>query len=144
MLREASLSQLRPGVRCSPRTTGKAAILTATSRDDRNSVAGKWIMETLLGTRRTRAHVCMAPGRLSCAFSARECSTIRSNRCVVCHRLTDPIVSFENFDRSGMWRSGRGKPVDSTGQLLLVQRSTPADLRNALLRYSDQTFVEKL
>jgi hypothetical protein len=61
--------------------------------------------------------------------------------CKSCHKIMDPIgLALENFDAIGRWRTeDQGSPVDSSG--ILVD-GTPmngvADLRNALLTYSDQ------
>ena len=64
--------------------------------------------------------------------------------------MMDPIgFSLENFDAVGQWRTRDGRnPVDAAGQLVDGTKvNGPADLRNALLGYSDQfvrTVTEKL
>jgi hypothetical protein len=70
--------------------------------------------------------------------------------CASCHKMMDPIgFSLENFDAVGQWRTQDGRnPVDAAGQLVDGTKiNGPADLRQALMRYSDQfvrTVTEKL
>jgi hypothetical protein len=61
--------------------------------------------------------------------------------CASCHKIMDPIgIALENFDAIGRWRSeDEGSPIDSSGVLVDGTRMNGvADLRQALLRYSDQ------
>lgn len=70
--------------------------------------------------------------------------------CASCHKMMDPIgFALENFDAVGHWRTRDGhNPVDAAGQLVDGTKiNGPADLRQALLGYSDQfvrTATEKL
>jgi hypothetical protein len=70
--------------------------------------------------------------------------------CVSCHKMMDPIgFALENFDAVGKWRTKDGRTaVDPTGELVDGTKvDGPANLRQALLRYSDQfvrTLTEKL
>jgi len=70
--------------------------------------------------------------------------------CASCHAVIDPVgFALENFDLVGQWREFDGQsPVDPTGMLLdgTIMKG-PADLRKALVRYSDlfiETVTEKL
>jgi len=70
--------------------------------------------------------------------------------CASCHAVIDPVgFALENFDLVGEWREYDGdSKVDPSGTLLDGSTlSGPADLRKALVRYSDlfvETIAEKL
>jgi hypothetical protein len=70
--------------------------------------------------------------------------------CVSCHKMMDPIgFALENFDAIGQWRTHDGRrPIDASGELVDGTKiDGPGNLRQALLRYSDQfvrTVAEKL
>jgi len=71
--------------------------------------------------------------------------------CAGCHKIMDPIgFSLEYFDGIGRYRTRdeAGAPIDASGELVDGTKvDSPASLRQALLRYSDQfvrTMTEKL
>lgn len=70
--------------------------------------------------------------------------------CAACHNNIDPVgFALENFDAVGRWRTQEhGEPLDARARLVDgTAIEGPADLREALLRYSDrfvQTATEKL
>ncbi len=138
---------------------GQASILTVTSTASRTSpvVRGSWILENLLS-----APVPAPPpgvetnldgdGSTVLTTSVRE--RLEAHRtdpvCASCHAVIDPVgFALENFDLVGQWREFDGQsPVDPTGMLLdgTIMKG-PADLRKALVRYSDlfiETVTEKL
>jgi hypothetical protein len=129
---------------------GKGAVLTVSSQPNRTSLVqrGKWILQNILGTQPPDPPPFNVPP-LSATAEAGKVLTLRQQMekhravepCKSCHKIMDPIgLSLENFDAIGAWRTeDEGNPIDSSG--LLVD-GTPmngvADLRQALLRYSDQ------
>jgi len=136
---------------------GKASILTTTSRLDRNSIVdrGAWVMRTILGVPPPdpppnvpafAPRVAVAEPPLRQKMLAHRVRT----DCVSCHGMFDPIgFALENFDRTGLWREqDEGQPVDASGEFFDgTKMNGPADLRNALLQYSDQfvqNFIERL
>ena len=69
-----------------------------------------------------------------------------SPACSGCHKIMDPIgLSLENFDAIGRLRTEEeGSPIDASGMLVDGTRMNGvADLRKALLTYSDQ-FVRNI
>src|SRR5204862_2555841 len=70
--------------------------------------------------------------------------------CASCHKMMDPIgFALENLDAVGQWRTRDGRnSVDAACQLVDGTKiNGPADLRSALLGYSDQfvrTVTERL
>jgi hypothetical protein len=138
---------------------GKGAILLVTSYPNRTSpvVRGKWVLEVLLGApppapppvvpelkEQSREDV----GRGQALSVRARLEEHRTNpNCASCHRIMDPIgFSLENFDAVGMWRTRdeSGTAIDAAGQLVDgTSVSGPSDLRNALLRYSEQ-FVRNM
>lgn len=138
---------------------GQASILAVTSTASRTSpvVRGSWILENLLN-----APVPAPPpgvetnidgdGSVVLTTSVRE--RLEAHRsdpvCASCHAVIDPVgFALENFDLVGQWREYDGESrVDPSGTLL--DGSTlngPADLRDAMVRYSDlfvETVTEKL
>jgi hypothetical protein len=66
--------------------------------------------------------------------------------CSSCHRMIDPIgLALENFDVTGVWRTrDAGAVIDASSTMFDGSPLTgPADLRRALLTYSD-AFVRNL
>ena len=135
---------------------GKGALLTMTSNADRTSpvIRGKWVMEVLLGTPPPppppnvpglEATSTLKDGHLRSVRERLEAH--RANAaCASCHRMIDPIgLALENFDVTGVWRiNDAGAPVDPSSTLFDGSPLTgPADLRKALLTYSD-AFVRNL
>ena len=129
---------------------GKGSILVMTSNADRTSpvMRGKWVMEVLLGTPPPPPPP-NVPGLESTSAvkeghfrSVRErLEAHRANpACSSCHRMIDPLgLSLENFDVTGVWRIKDGSSVVDPSTTLFdgTALNGPADLRNALLRYSD-------
>jgi cytochrome c551/c552 len=131
---------------------GKGALLTVTSEANRTSPVkrGKEIMQIFLGvsppdpppnvviklTGETDAH----GGRKPTMREQMEAHR-KNEPCASCHRIMDPIgFSLENFDAVGQWReTDDGSPIDTSGQLVDgTKLNGVADMRNALLKYSDQ------
>ena len=129
---------------------GQGSILTLTSHADRTSAVlrGKWVMEVFLGSPPPppppdvpdlEATEGVVDGRL---LSVRERMEQHRSRpqCQSCHRMMDPIgLALENFDVTGRWRiKDNGVPVDPVGELFDgTPITSPADLRQALLRYPE-------
>jgi hypothetical protein len=145
---------------------GQGSILTVTSLATRTSpvLRGKWILENILGTpppepppnvpalQENPARPADKGAETLKILSVRErMEQHRINAaCVSCHKMMDPIgFALENFDAVGKWRTKDGRTaVDPTGELVDGTKvDGPANLRQALLRYSDQfvrTLTEKL
>ena len=139
---------------------GHGSILTMTSHASRTSpvLRGKWVMVVLLGSPppppppnvpELDATDEAEGGRLLTVRERLEMH--RANpTCNSCHRMIDPIgLALENFDVTGAWRiRDSGAPVDPSSEFYDgVALNSPADLRQALLRYSDAfiaTFTENL
>jgi hypothetical protein len=139
---------------------GQGSILTMTSNADRTSpvIRGKWVMEVLLGTPPPppppnvpsfEATKAVKDGHLLTVRERMEAH--RSNpACTSCHRMIDPIgLSLENFDVTGTWRiKDSGAPIDASTVLFDgTPLNGPADLRRAILKYSDAfigNFTENL
>jgi len=141
---------------------GKAAFLTGASNynfPERTSlvVRGNWVLTKFLGLRAPDPPPNVPPLKTWAIDDPTRpgvrdmmASHQNSPSCNQCHKLVDPIgISLENFDRTGKWRTDEfGKPIDATD--VLVDGTPvrgPADLRNALMGYSDQfvaTFTESL
>jgi hypothetical protein len=133
---------------------GKGSILTTTSNDDRNNIVAraKWVMEKVLGVSPP------PPPPDVFAFNPTPTLPLRPQlsahmtlpRCALCHDMIDPYgLALENFDRTGAWRElEAGVPVDASAKLVDGRTiNGPAELRNALLQYSDafvQALTEKL
>jgi hypothetical protein len=145
---------------------GQGSVLTVTSLATRTSpvLRGKWILENILGTPPPEPPPNVPPLKENGprpndkGTEVIEYPTVRQRMeehrtnpvCASCHKMMDPIgFSLENFDAVGQWRTRDGRnPVDAAGQLVDGTRiNGPADLRNALLGYSDQfvrTVTERL
>jgi hypothetical protein len=129
---------------------GKGAILTMTSNAERTSpvIRGKWVMEVLLGTPppppppNVPALEATEPIKDGQRRTVRERLEVHraSPACSSCHRMIDPIgLALENFDVTGVWRiKDSGALVDPSSTLFDGSPlEGPADLRRALLTYSD-------
>jgi hypothetical protein len=145
---------------------GQGSVLTVTSLATRTSpvLRGKWILENILGTPPPEPPPNVPPLKENGprpndkGTEIIEYPTVRQRMeehrtnpvCASCHKMMDPIgFSLENFDAVGQWRTrDGGNPVDAAGQLVDGTKiNGPADLRNALLGYSDQfvrTVTERL
>jgi hypothetical protein len=135
---------------------GKGSILTMTSNADRTSpvMRGKWVMEALLGTPppapppNVPGLEATEPIKDGHRRTVRERLELhRANpACSSCHRMIDPIgLALENFDVTGVWRTrDAGAVIDASSTMFDGSPLTgPADLRRALLTYSD-AFVRNL
>jgi cytochrome c553 len=135
---------------------GKGAILTMTSNAERTSpvVRGKWVMEVLLGTPPPQPPPNVPALEATAALKDGHLQSVRqrlethraSAACSSCHRMIDPIgLALENFDVTGVWRiKDAGMPVDPASTLFDGSPlAGPADLRKALLTYSD-AFIRNL
>jgi len=142
---------------------GHGSVLTVTSYPNRTSpvVRGKWILENLLGSpppepppvvpelkEETRADLSRGKAQ---SVRARLEEHRTAPACAGCHKIMDPIgFSLEYFDGIGRYRTRdeAGAPIDASGELVDGTKvDSPASLRQALLRYSDQfvrTMTEKL
>jgi hypothetical protein len=143
---------------------GKGAILLMTSLTNRTSpvARGNWVITNLLGSRapdpppnvpELKPTSKQQNGQEGAeTLSARErMEAHRSNAvCASCHKIMDPIgFALENFDATGAWRTwDANEPIDPSG---IFADGTPmngvTDLRNVLMKYSDQfvrTVIEKL
>jgi Protein of unknown function (DUF1588)/Protein of unknown function (DUF1585)/Protein of unknown function (DUF1592) len=121
---------------------------------------GVWVLENILGTAPPEPPPNVPPledtkGASDHVLTLREQMTLhRSNEpCASCHKLMDPIgFSLDNFDADGKWRTRQGgdggTPIDAAVDLWDGTKvNGPAELRQALLRYSPQfvrMFTEKL
>ena len=132
---------------------GKGALLTVTSQPARTSpvARGKWFLQTFLGVSPPDPPPNVPPvkPRPEDAAGNKKVPTMRQQMeahhtnpvCSSCHKIFEPIgLSLENFDAVGMWRTeDEGNPIDASGILFDGTRiAGVADLREALVRYSDQ------
>lgn len=107
---------------------GMGAVHVATSYPLRTSpvLRGKWVQETLVGTR-----IPIPPpgtGNLPADEASIQGKTLREQlalhvskpECVGCHsRIDPPGFALENFDGIGRWRTeSNGRPVDASGELV--------------------------
>jgi mono/diheme cytochrome c family protein len=140
---------------------GHGSILLVTSQPNRTSpvTRGVWVLENILG-----AHVPLPPPVTIPALeeaagdadfdslSVRELMELHRSKpfCEGCHKIMDPVgLAMENYDVIGRWRTMDGDtPIDASGQLVDGTKiNGPVELRQALLRYSDQivsNMTEKL
>ena len=137
---------------------GQASILTVTSLANRTSpvARGKWILETLLGTRAPTPPPNVPPlkeedGPRMLTSVRQRIEAHRANpACATCHKIMDPIgLSLENFDLIGRWRTTDGpSTIDTSGELVDGSRlNGPSTLRKALMSRSDlfvETVIERL
>ena len=133
---------------------GKGALLTVTSNAARTSpvTRGKWFQATFLGVEPPQpppgVDTNLIVGSSDAAGNAKTptmrqiLETHRRNpTCAACHRIFEPVgIALENFDAVGAWRTLEdGVPIDASGQLVDGTKvSGVVDLRNSLIRYSDQ------
>jgi len=127
---------------------GQASILTVTANgiDTSPVVRGVWLLENILGTPPSPPPPDVEP----IDPDVRGATTIRDQlekhrsiaSCNDCHRKIDPPgFALENFNPIGGWRTsyGRGKPIDSSGQLSTGQKfKDVADFKKLLLARKDQ------
>lgn len=144
---------------------GQGSMLTVTSLATRTSpvLRGKWILENILGTPPPEPPANVPPLKENVRPTDQSAETVqalsvrkrmeehRTNAvCASCHKMMDPIgFALENFDGVGQWRTQDGRtPIDASGELVDGTKvNGPANLRQALLGYSDQfvrTITEKL
>jgi hypothetical protein len=144
---------------------GQGSILTVTSLATRTSpvLRGKWILENILGVPPPEPPPNVPALKENAKPTDKGTETVevlsvrkrmeehRANAvCASCHKMMDPIgFALENFDAVGQWRTLDGRtPIDASGQLVDGTKvDGPANLREALLVYSDQflrTVTEKL
>ncbi len=142
---------------------GQGSILSVTSFSNRTSpvVRGKWILEEVLGVTAPIPPPNVPLLEENNLGKGGEPLRLRSVRermeqhravepCASCHKIMDPMgLALENFDAVGAWRAyDGGFPVDPSGELVDGTKvSSPADLRRALLKYSDayvRNFIVKL
>src|SRR6185369_16122595 len=120
---------------------------------------GVWVLENILGTPPPEPPPNVPPLEDSNAdkkvMTLREQMTLhrKNEPCASCHKLMDPIgFALENFDADGSWRTKQGGqggvPIDASATLWDGTKvNGPAELRQALLKYSPQfvrTITEKL
>ena len=133
---------------------GKGALLTVTSNAARTSpvTRGKWFQATVLGVEPPQpppgVETDLKVGATDAAGNSRTptmremLETHRRNpTCAACHRIFEPVgIALENFDAVGTWRTiEEGAAIDASGQLVDGTKvSGVVDLRNSLIRYSDQ------
>ena len=133
---------------------GKGALLTVTSNPARTSpvTRGKWFQATFLGVEPPQpppgVETDLKVGSTDAAGNSktptmRQMLEVhrRNPTCAACHRIFEPVgVALENFDAVGTWRTlEEGVPIDASGQLVDGTKvSGVVDLRNSLIRYSDQ------
>ena len=133
---------------------GKGALLAITSNPARTSpvTRGKFFQATFLGVEPPQP----PPGvetdlKVGASDAAGNSKTPtmrqmlevhrRNPTCAACHRIFEPVgIALENFDAVGTWRTlEEGTPIDASGQLVDGTKvSGVVDLRNSLIRYSDQ------
>ncbi len=141
---------LGPGLDARRGLLGKGAILTVSAQPNRTSLVGRgrWILANILGTQPPSPPPFAVPP-LDATGESGKVLTLRQQMekhravepCASCHKIMDPIgLSMENFDAIGTWRTEEeGSPIDASGMLVDGTRMNGvADLRNALLTYSDQ------
>jgi len=120
---------------------------------------GVWVLENILGTPPPEPPPNVPP--LEDSNSEKKVMTLREQMtlhrknepCASCHKLMDPIgFALENFDADGSWRSKQGGQggvsIDASATIWDgTNVNGPAELRQALLKYSPQfvrTITEKL
>jgi hypothetical protein len=116
---------------------------------------GVWVLENILGTPPpsppANVPALEETGSGAEIHSLRDQMTLHREdpTCATCHKLMDGIgFALENFDADGKWRTaeshprkwgGAATPLDTAVELWDGSlASGPADVRNALLRYSPQ------
>jgi len=138
---------------------GKGSILTVSSVADRTSpvLRGKWVLLNILGVQppdpppNVPALDTTGAGNSAPQTLRARMEQHRDNpACTSCHQMMDPIgFALDSFDRIGSFRTtDSGLPLDVSGDLVDGQHfNGPAELRQALLKYSPQfvqTMTERL
>src|SRR5262249_49387495 len=134
---------------------GKGAIQTVSALPTRTSLVGrgKWILQNIVGTQPPDPPPFAVPP-LSSAGEGGKVLSLRQQMemhrrvepCASCHKIMDPIgIAMENFDAIGKGRTeDERKPIEASGELVDgTKMNGIVDLRQALLRYSDQ-FVRNM
>jgi hypothetical protein len=138
---------------------GKGSILTVSSVADRTSpvLRGKWVLLNILGVQPPDPPP-NVPALETADTGSSAPQTLRARMeqhrdnpaCTSCHQMMDPIgFALDSFDRIGTFRTtDAGLPLDVSGDLVDGQHfNGPAELRQALLKYSPQfvqTMAERL
>jgi len=132
---------------------GKGALLTETSVAVRTSpvTRGKWFQKTFLGLSPPdpppnvpviREKAADVTGNAKAPTMRQTMEMHHANPvCASCHAIFEPIgLALENFDAVGAWRTeDDGSPIDASGVLVDGTKvNGVTDLRNSLVRYSDQ------
>jgi hypothetical protein len=131
---------------------GHGSVLLVTSQPNRTSpvTRGVWILENVLGAHVPSPPPVAIPALEEAAGDAnfeemtvRELMELHRSKpfCEGCHKIMDPVgLAMENFDVVGRWRTRDGDtPIDATAKLVDgTEVDGPVELREALLRYSDQ------
>ncbi|MDA7916013.1 DUF1592 domain-containing protein [Verrucomicrobia bacterium] len=135
---------------------GMASVLTATSSPRRTSpvIRGKWVLETLLGTKTPDPPA--DAGELPGNAGENKARTLREEllhhrrnpTCASCHDKIDPLgFSLENFDPIGRFRKKTefGNPIDSKGALPNgVTFNGPTELKRYLRTHRKEEFLRNL
>jgi hypothetical protein len=141
---------------------GKGSLLAVSSQPVRTSpvIRGYWVLQNLLGVPPPPPPPDVpdleekeddATGNTAQPSMRAQMEAHRENpACIGCHQLMDPIgFALESFDAIGRWRTVDGSTAIDPSSVMYD--GTPidgaADLRNFLLKYSDQfvrTTTEKL
>lgn len=132
---------------------GQASVLTVTANgiDTSPVVRGVWLLENILGTPPSPPPPDVEP----IDPDTRGATTIRDQlekhrsvaSCNDCHRKIDPPgFALENFDPIGGWRTsyGRGKKIDSSGQLSTGQKFQDVTEFKKLLLARKELFARAL
>ena len=131
---------------------GHGSVLLVTSQPNRTSpvTRGVWILENVLGAEVPSPPPVAIPALEEAAGDAnfeeltvRELMELHRSKpfCEGCHKIMDPVgLAMENFDVVGRWRTRDGDtPIDASAHLVDgTEVNGPVELREALLRYSDQ------
>lgn len=141
---------------------GKGSLLAVSSQPVRTSpvIRGYWVLQNLIGVPPPppppdvpdlEVQEVDAAGNTALPSMREQMESHRDNpACSGCHLLMDPIgFALESFDAIGRWRTMDGTtPIDPSAVMYDgTQISGAADLREFLLKYSDQfvrTAAEKL
>jgi len=136
---------------------GMGAVQVVTSFPTRTSpvLRGKWVLETLLGSRvppPPQAASLAEAGAATAEQTLRQRLELHRTQpeCATCHDRMDPLgFGLENFDAVGKWRtSDGGQPLDVHGKLPSGEDfSGAAELKQVLLARKDEFaahFVRKL
>jgi hypothetical protein len=141
---------------------GKGSLLAVSSQPGRTSpvIRGYWVLQNLIGVPPPppppdvpdlEVQEVDAAGNAALPSMREQMESHRDNpACSGCHLLMDPIgFALESFDAIGRWRTIDGStPIDPSAVMYDgTPISGPADLREFLLKYSDQfvrTAAEKL